>query len=153
MYKLRIVPRQFQCGSFKLSLVSWERSPIKWFTDWILEGGYLEDVCWTPLQLLPLSSVLKGLRAQTVKDTEHMALRDCSEDGTVCTLTDGGTHSGQPPESWHRQAIIPNALTSSSNLVWCDKKTGGETAARWTEKHRRFVLQELEGFVDLRYKT
>ena len=71
-----------------------------------------------------------------MKDTEHMALRDCSEDGVAYTLTDGGTHSGQPPESWHRRAIIPNALTSILEFgLMREKKTGGETAARWMGKH------------------
>lgn len=61
-------------------LISREWSPIIWFTDWNLAGGYLEVVCWTLLAII--------ITAQS-SDSERPALCGCREHGAVYTLSSG----------------------------------------------------------------
>lgn len=141
------VPRPSQCGNFKLNSVSWERSPIIWFTDWLLEGCYLEDVSWTLLQFLPLSSPLKGskLRQPWTVSEWHWGTVVSTD---LCLTSKNRVCS--VPKELALQGLNPQCFTSIPKLGLM-QETGGETAVVDWGAIISFVWKELEGFSGLKY--
>lgn len=119
-----IVPQASLCISFKLNVSLGSGALL-----YDLLTGTSRAVIWklSVGHFLPLSSLLKGSKAQTVRGQRCAAVVSTG----LYILWAVGTHSGQSLENWHHTAIILNLFTA---------ETGGEAAVRWMGKCSRHTL-------------